>query len=318
VAGTASHPTDPRWRRGDPYLDEVAAGVYAYVQPEGGWYVNTMGFVAGGDAVVAVDTSSTEQRTRGFLDAIRSVTAVPIGVLVNTHHHGDHTFGNWLVHEKGAVIAGHRRCREEVLATGIEHYEGVFDHVDHGDIRLCPPQVTFEDSLTLWVDDRAVELHYIGAPAHTTNDIVAWLPDRRVLFAGDLVFCGGTPFVLMGSLSGALRSVERLRRLGPQVVVPGHGPVCDASVLGDMEAYYRFVEETARRARAAGLTPLAAARETDLGAFAELSCPERLVGNLHRAYAELDGTPPGAPIDMAAAMRDTLILNGGHPLRCSA
>ena len=69
------------------------------------------------------------------------------------------------------------------------------------DVTIAPPFVTFEDRLTVWVDDPRVELHYIGTPAHTTNDVVAWIPERSVLFTGDLVFAGGTPFVSTGSVA---------------------------------------------------------------------------------------------------------------------
>jgi cyclase len=177
--------------------------------------------------------------------------------------------------------------------------------------------LTFDDHVTLWVDELRVELHYIGTPAHTTNDVVAWIPERSVLFTGDLLFVGGTPFVPMGSISGSLIALERLRAFGARTLVPGHGPVSDASVIGPVEDYLRFVQDTARRGKAAGLSPLELARQTDLGRFAALSDSERIVGNLHRAYAELDGAAPGAPIDTAAALRDMVIYHGG-PLRCLA
>ena len=85
-----------------------------------------------------------------------------------------------------------------------------------------------------------------------------------------------------------------------------------------MLGYLRFVLDVARRAAAAGLTPLEAARQTDLGPYTELTDSERIVGNLYRAYAELDGAAPGAPIDMPAALRDMVAYNGGQPLRCLA
>jgi cyclase len=82
--------------------------------------------------------------------------------------------------------------------------------------------------------------------------------------------------------------------------------------------YLRFVSDTAREAKAAGLSPLDAAREVDLGRFAEWLDAERIVGNLHRAYAELDGSERGARIDLAAALADMVTYNGGNPLTCYA
>jgi cyclase len=90
--------------------------------------------------------------------------------------------------------------------------------------------------------------------------------------------------------------------------------VSSPAAIDDVREYLHFVQETARRGKQAGLAPLDLARQTDLGRFAELTDRERLVGNLHRAYAELDGAPPGAEIDTAAALRDMIAYNGGQPL----
>ncbi len=114
---------------GPPRLEEIDQGVYGYIQPDGTWWINNAGFIAAPDGVVAVDTCATERRTRAFLEAIASVSSQPLRVLVNTHHHGDHTHGNYLTHP--ATIVGHTNCRELVLATGLHHYPGIFEAPDH-------------------------------------------------------------------------------------------------------------------------------------------------------------------------------------------
>jgi cyclase len=298
----------------DPEVVEVADGVNAYVQLDGSWGLNNTGFLVGATAVTAIDTCFTERRTRAFLDAVAQTTSHPVRTLVNTHHHGDHTHGNYLL--PLATIIGHERCRQEVLAGG--HVATLlFDGVDWGTLEVAPPTVTFDRALTLWVDERRVELEFVG-PAHTNNDVVAWLPDERVLFAGDLVFNGGTPFVVTGSVQGALLALDRLRALEPEVIVPGHGPVCDASALDRQVEYLRFVQATATESRANGLSALEAAQQADLGAFASWHDPERLAGNLHRAYSEMDGDALGAPLEYSTVFSDMITLNGGRPLRCLA
>src|SRR4051794_32068953 len=97
-----------------PHTVEVADRVFAYVQPDGSWWLNNTGFIVGADSVVAVDATSTERRTRALLDAIRWVAATPVRTLVNTHHHGAHTNGNCLFDD--ATVVAHRRCRDGVLA----------------------------------------------------------------------------------------------------------------------------------------------------------------------------------------------------------
>jgi cyclase len=298
----------------EPVLEEVSEGIWAYLQPDGSWGLNNTGFLVGADGVTAVDTCFTERRTRAFLDAVASVTDCPVRTLVNTHHHGDHTHGNWLL--PAATVIGHERCRSAVLESGLVA-EALFPGVDWGEVRVHPPFVTFAERLTVHVDDLVVDLRYLG-PAHTTNDVVAWVPERRLVFAGDLVFHGGTPFLLMGSVRGAVAAVERLAALAPETIVPGHGPVSGPDVLDDQLAYLRFVHDVAAEGRRAGLGPLDAAREADLGPFAGWLDPERLVGNLHRAMAELDGAEPGADLDLVAAIGDMITYNGGEPLRCLA
>ncbi len=299
-----------------PRLVEVSDGVFAYVQPDGSWCINNTGFLVGASQVVSVDASSTERRTRAYLEAIRSVTAAPVATLVNTHSHLDHTNGNCFF---GPVtVVAHERCRAEMLeAPLMERGRGPFPDVDWGAVVKTPPTLTFEDSLTIWVDDLRCELRYVGTPAHTTNDVVVWIPERSVLYAGDLVFNGGTPFNLAGSIPGARRVLEDLKALGPEVIVPGHGEVCGVDVVDRLIAYLDLVWTTAKEARSSGLGPLDAARQTDLSEFAEWLDPERIVGNLHRAYAELDGVASGAPLGPAPFV-EMVEYNGGKPLRCLA
>ncbi|HEV7888574.1 MAG TPA: MBL fold metallo-hydrolase [Acidimicrobiales bacterium] len=300
----------------EPRLEEVAPGVWAYIQPDGSWYLNNAAFLVGRDGVVLVDTTSTERRARALLAAVQSVTDAPVRTVVNTHHHGDHTHGNYLL--PAATVIGQDRCRPEVVAAGLLG-TALFPDVEWGDIKVAPPFVTFSRDLTVWVDDLEVRLLHFGMPAHTTNDVVAWLPSRRLLLAGDLVFNGGCPLVMQGSVAGSLSALAEVRALAPERIVPGHGPVCDLSALDGLERYLRFVQEVAAEGVAAGWAPLEAAvrRRADLAQFAEWGETERLAPNLHRAYSELRGEPLGTALDVGAMVADMLAFNGGVP-RCLA
>ncbi|KIZ17741.1 beta-lactamase [Streptomyces natalensis ATCC 27448] len=299
----------------EPYLTELAAGVHAFIQPDGGWCLNNAGFVTDGDTTLVVDTAATERRALLLRQRIAQSGAATPRMVVNTHHHGDHTYGNG-VFTPEATIIGHAACRRELLAAG-RQLHAVWPEVEYGDIRLTPPTVTFTDELSVHVGGIEVRLLHPGV-AHTTGDTVVWLPEQRIVFTGDLVFHGGTPFVFMGSLSGSLRALELLRSLDAATVVPGHGPVTGPEVYDGIERYLRYVDRLAREARAAGRTPLEAAREADLGPFAGLAESERLVANLHRAYAELAGAEPGAPLDALTAFGEMTAMNGGIPMACHA
>jgi len=302
---------------GPARVQEVSEGVFAYIQPDGTWFINNTGFLVGGKGVTSVDACSTERRTRDYLAAIAGRSPHPVRTLINTHHHGDHTHGNYLFGD--ATIVAHERCRQEVLAAGLPYFPGVFEDVEWGDVQLAPPFLTYSDGVTLYVDDLRCEVLHVGVPAHTTNDSIVWLPERSVLFSGDLIFNGGTPFMLMGSITGAIEALEHVvKPLSPQTIVPGHGEVCGPEAIDAVLGYLRFVQKVAHDGRAAGLTPLQAALETDLGPYADLPDQERLVGNLHRAYAELDGAAQGSPLNVLTVFVDMVTYNGGNPLRCLA
>jgi cyclase len=303
---------------GTPELTEVSPGIYAYVQPDGTWWINNTGFLLGPQGVISIDSCSTRRRTQGYLNAIAAVTDAQIRAVVNTHHHGDHTFGNCMF--PGAAIIGHDRTRTEAIAFGPPVDLPFWDGPDWGNLTLDAPFITFSDQITLHAGDLKAQVRNVGTPAHTTNDSIIWIPERSVLFCGDLIFNGGTPFLLMGSVAGAIDVLENVvRPLGAQVVVPGHGPVFrDSSPIDDTLDYLRFVLDLAVSSQRAGLTPLDAARRADLGRFASWADRERLVGNLHRAYAEHDGAPPGAAINVVEALSDMVAYNGGAPLTCLA
>lgn len=296
-------------------LEEVAERIYAYIQPPGSWCLSNSGFLVGPDAVTLIDTAATERRARALRAAIESVTPLVPRTVINTHHHGDHTYGNG-VFAGDAVIIGHDGCPAEMAAQGLLLTQ-LWTEVEWGDIEIVPPAVTFPERLTVHVGEQRVELMHFG-PAHTTNDIVAFVPEHRLLFAGDIVFNAGTPFVLVGSVAGTLATLDRLRALGAERIMPGHGAVGGPELYDRTEAYLRWIQGLARQGVAAGLSPLEVARESDLGEYGEWLDPERIVGNLHRAYAEERGGPWGESLDVMTGMLQMAEYNNGQIPTCLA
>ncbi|MDQ3403030.1 MAG: MBL fold metallo-hydrolase [Actinomycetota bacterium] len=293
---------------------EVADGVFAYVQLDGSWCLSNAGFVVDGDDVVVIDTAATEHRARQLRAAISAITPATPRIVVNTHFHGDHTFGNFVFRPE-AVILAHEAARTEARVADLG-MRGLWPDVAWGELRLALPTMTFRDALTLHVGDLRLELFHPG-PAHTTTDTVVWIPQRSVLFVGDILMNGATPFCLMGSVSGSLRTISRLRALDARTIVSGHGPVGGPELFDTTERYLHWLQQLAYDGVRAGLTPLELARETPLGEFADLLDTERLVGNLHRAYAECRGASEGAPLDVLKIFMEMVEHNGG-PLHCFA
>lgn len=171
----------------EPYLVQPADGAYAYVQPDGGWCLNNAGFVTGGGRTLLVDTAATERRALALRDAVLAAGAPLPRTVVNTHHHGDHTYGNG-VFAPEALILGHDNARSEQLAAG-HQLEMIWPATDFGTIAITPPDLTYRDRMTLHVGETEVHVIHPGV-AHTTGDSVVWLPAQRVVFTGDLVFAG--------------------------------------------------------------------------------------------------------------------------------
>ncbi|GAA0456798.1 MBL fold metallo-hydrolase [Actinoplanes capillaceus] len=307
------------WDDGNPYVDKLADGVYAYIQPAGGWMVNNCGVIAdGAGTAVLVDTTSTERRNRAVLAEVAKVSSGAPWAVVNTHHHPDHTYGNGFLPAQTLVI-GHDKCRDEVLAAGLEATR-VITSPDYGNLVLRPPNVTFSDRMTLHLDSFGVELQHVGR-AHTSNDVVVWLPEQRVLFAGDLAFAGGQPFLLEGSVAGFKQAIAHMRALAPEVLAPGHGPVCRGDEVGvlldDLDAYVSYVAEVAGASVKEGLTPLEAAVKHRDNRFKDWAETERFVGNLHRAYSELNGNPVDTRLTVPSVWPDMVAFHGG-PIACHA
>jgi cyclase len=297
-------------------LRAVVDGVYAWVQPDGTWWINNAGAVAGRDSVVLIDTCATEARTRRLLDAVADAThGTPITLAVNTHLHGDHTHGNSLLPDSVPIIA-HEATREGLIADVIiDGCPPFWEPLpDWGNVSRRLPTITTREGLTVYAGERRIDLRHPGYTAHTPGDLVAWLPEERVLFTGDLLFHQGTPLVFMGSVEGARRALDWIAQFEPDWVVPGHGPLIDAAalpgVLATHERYYQLVAAAARDGLADGIDPLGAAGRCELGELALLPDAERLVLNLHRAYTDIGGRE----FDIIAALADATTFNDG-PMR---
>ena len=288
-----------------PRLEKLADGVYAHVQPDGGWVLSNGGFLPGGNGGIVIDTAGTERRNRSLIEQMAAIDPHPVRLIINTHHHGDHTYGNAMFDQ--AEILAHRTCRDEIITAGLS-MQNMFPTVEWGHVEVRPPTMVFDGQQTIWHDGIELQLLHLG-PAHTRGDIVVWLPEQRILFTGDLVMGRVTPFSGMGTGRGLMETLGKLQDLEPRIVVPGHGAVGGPELLQDQIDYLHWLLKIAREGRADALEPLELARKVDLGAYAEWPCSERLVANLHRAYFEV-ADEPLPPVDRARAFKEMAILAG--------
>ena len=207
-----------------------------------------IGVVLGGRDVLVVDTRSTPAQAREIATEMRELTRDPVSIIVDTHWHFDHTFGNSVF--RPAVAWGHARAAAQLLRDGPAMIEEVATEIPAiaSDIRetvIDPPERTFEDRATVLVGDRVIELSYHGR-GHTDGDIAMVVPDANVLFAGDLLEAGAPPSFGDSFPLEWPDTVERLLPLATGAVVPGHGAVGDRAFVEEQLAAFRRLVELSR------------------------------------------------------------------------
>jgi cyclase len=298
-------------------LHEVGEGAWAYLQPDGGWGWSNAGLLVDGEASLLVDTLFDLKLTAAMLETMRRAVpaAAAIGTVVNTHANGDHCWGNQLVAD--ADIVASRACAEEMgglppallAALAASPPEGpageligrMWAPFDFEGIEITPPTTTFEGELTLKVGDRDVRLIEVG-PAHTEGDVIVHVPDAGIVYTGDILFNGGHPIVWAGPVANWVAACERILALDPDTVVPGHGPLCGPAEVAAQRDYFTFLVAEATPRAEAGMSPLDAARDIDLGPWAGLGERERLVANVAAVYRDLGHEAPRAAADLLAEM----------------
>ena len=190
-------------------LHEVGDGLYAYLQPDGGWGWSNAGLVVDGESTLLIDTLYDLALTEQMLQAMRRAVpaAARIDTLVNTHANGDHCYGNQLVGGAGGarIIASERPAAEmtelppTAMAALLEQAPAMgelgaffldcFGAFDFNGIELALPQHTFSGELSLRVGQLELTLIEVG-PAHTRGDTLVHVPAKRALFTGDILFSG--------------------------------------------------------------------------------------------------------------------------------
>ena len=286
-------------------LQDLGNGCWAYVQPDGSWGWSNAGLVMGDGVSLLVDTLFDLKLTAEMLTAMQPVTRMaPIGTLVNTHANGDHCYGNELV-EGAEIIASAATAHEmtevpPAMLAALNHADGevgaLFRHFfgafEFDGITVTMPTRTFEGRLDVDVAGRTVELIEVG-PAHTRGDTIAYVPDARTVYTGDILFIGGTPIVWAGPLGNWVAACDLMLGMDIDTVVPGHGPLTDKAGIAAVRDYLSFVDTEATARHAAGIDAWEAARQiaAEIGAKEEFrgwSEFGRISVNVDTAYRSLD------------------------------
>jgi glyoxylase-like metal-dependent hydrolase (beta-lactamase superfamily II) len=220
------------------------------------FFDQNIGIVLGRDAALVIDTRSTHAQAREILTDLRELTAAPVTVVVDTHGHFDHAFGNRVF--RPAAIWGHERCVTFLARTGETRRSRVAAELpelaeDLREVVIDPPDRTFAKAAVVEVGGRQVELRYIGR-GHTDHDIVISVPGAGVLFAGDLLENGAVPFFGDAYPLDWPATAASMIELADGIVVPGHGEHAGRTFVEGQAAAIKQIATLARGVDAGGLT----------------------------------------------------------------
>ncbi|WP_254923635.1 MBL fold metallo-hydrolase [Pseudanabaena sp. SR411] len=220
-------------------LQEIAQGIYALVAstdfPPASPAVAICngGFVIGSDGVLVIDPFQTPELGELMISTVKSFTDKPIKYVLNTHYHFDHTGGNSVFVKREIPVLG-RGVIREYIQSGKNNTGGV-----------TPPTVIVNSQTDLWLGDRQVRIERVDGHSAGT-DLVAYIPDAKVLFTGDMVFNKRIPYTGDSDIRQWQGSLYRLIAIYPEAkVVPGHGDVTDVTGLQAQQAYFSWLERQA-------------------------------------------------------------------------
>lgn len=223
------------------------------------FYDQNIGVVLGHAEALVIDTRSTYPQAREILTDLRELTTSPVTIVVDTHGHFDHVFGNRVF--RPATIWGHAGCIPFMERTGERRKRAIAADEpsladDLTEVAIDPPDRTFELAETIEVGGRAVELDFLGR-GHTDHDAVITVPDTDVVWAGDLLENGAVPFFGDGYPVDWVATSAALAALvtpGSGIVVPGHGDHAGRPFAERQAASFAALADLARRIHAGELS----------------------------------------------------------------
>jgi cyclase len=214
---------------------EVWKNLYTIINADG--VDSNTTFLVTRDGVVVVDTQVTASTAEKVLTEIRKKTDLPILYTINTHYHGDHTFGNQIFKNSGAIIA-HKNVRSSLLGnSGRDHLDSFKSRNIPGLDKtiITPPNIVFEDEMGIFVGGYSLRL--IHARGHTDGDLFIYINEIKTLITGDLVIYRKIPDMGDAHVDEWISAIKKLSNLDAEIYIPGHGDPGGKPILLAMKHY---------------------------------------------------------------------------------
>jgi len=234
-------------------LKKIADGVYAYADVKNGSPKNSFGANAGiiidKNGIVVVDTLISAKEAKRFIRNIRAVSVKPIKLVVNTHYHLDHAFGNSEFTRLGAMIIAHTADSVNLRNRGEDALKNAgnfgLTKEDMKGTELAYPALAFNDRMEINLGSRKINLIFTG-PSHSEGSILVYLPDSKVLFTGDILFTDRHPYMGDANVDGWIKALGFIMGMDVVTIIPGHGPISSKKDITDMKNYLTIFDKKAK------------------------------------------------------------------------
>lgn len=263
--------------------ERVAPGVYFYASGKG---CNT-GWVVFKDYVLVID-ANFPHFAEETIPLIRETTDKPIRFVFNTHHHGDHAFGNGVYAAEGAVPVAQDYCLDILRQSRDAFKQWAQGKPAYQDRELRMPDISFADELVYDDGEMRVELMYFGH-GHTKGDAVAYLPRQKILFSGDLCVNGAFNYLGDANTKSWVEVLNRLQGLDIETICPGHGGIAGKELLETQKQYFVQLREQVLGAVRAGKSIEETKAAVDIPMYKEWTGVDVLERNIENVYAEIAG-----------------------------
>jgi len=233
-------------------IKKVGEGVYAAITRDGGKSGSNAGFVVGEDGVAVIDTFIDVAPAQQLLAEIRKVTNLPVRFVVNTHYHLDHTGGNKVFADAGAVIMAQRNLRAWLRTENLKFFGQNIKPEQKARVdSLVLPQVTYDDGVDLHLGSRLLTVRFMKG--HTGGDSVVFVPDANVVFTGDLMWRTHLPNLIDASTEAWMQTLEKLQSdHRNSTFIPGRGDVATSTDVHDFHNYIATLRQDVAQAQQAG------------------------------------------------------------------
>ncbi len=208
----------------------------------GGNMVNTC-FVQTKQGFVVIDSGPTHDYAEQAYAQMQKIQNLPVKYVINTHDHDDHWLGNSFYKSKGALLIGPRTYEQNVVVGMETRMQRTLGNEIYGKTEIVKLDTVVDDDLTLHVGEKVFRIQQLVPKAHTKGDLIVYLPDEKVLFAGDLVFNGRLTSIRDGSIIGSIKALAKIDALHPEIIVGGHGYKTDANATQSLKAYLLEMKE---------------------------------------------------------------------------